>query len=156
MMWRTKEVYLNILLGRVDIDRSFEKNCPEWKTFDAVVNPWFVRLLFVVGYTLFYCYFTTEWWMWLLLPAHYIMGPIHGAIVNWFGHKYSYVNYDDTGDQSRNTLPVDIVTMGELFQNNHHRFPSSLNFAKKSFEFDPTYPILKMLELVGIGRFSKS
>ncbi len=33
MMWRTKEVYLNILLGRVDVDKSFEKNCPEWKSF---------------------------------------------------------------------------------------------------------------------------
>lgn len=79
--------------------------------------------------------------MWLLLPAHYIMGPIHGAIVNRFGHKYGYVNYDDTGD---------------LFQNNHHRFPSSPNCAKKSFEFDPAYPILKILEWVGIIRFSKS
>jgi len=32
------------------------------------------------------------------------MGPIHGAIVNWAGHKYGYQNFDN-GDRSRNTLP---------------------------------------------------
>ncbi|MCI0532922.1 acyl-CoA desaturase, partial [bacterium] len=86
---------------------------------------------------------------------HFIMGPIHGAIVNWFGHKVGYVNFDDTGDLSKNTLPLDFVTMGELFQNNHHKFPHSMNFAKKVFEFDPTFPIIKVLGWLGVIKFSK-
>jgi len=65
------------------------------------------------------------------------------------------VNDDDTGDLSKNTLPVDFVTMGELFQNNHHKFPSSINFAKRFFEFDPTYPLVKILSWVRIISFSK-
>ena len=156
MMWKSKEIYVNILLGRMDVDKSFEKNCPEWKSFDRIVDPFPIRILFGIGYTLFYYFFATQWWMWLLLPLHFIMGPIHGAIVNWFGHKYGYVNYHDTGDKSVNTLPVDFVTMGELFQNNHHKFPSSANFAKRWFEYDPAYPILKVLNWIGIIRFSKS
>ncbi|HEY4611874.1 MAG TPA: acyl-CoA desaturase [Bacteroidota bacterium] len=156
MMWRTKEVYINILLGRADVDASLEKNCPEWKAFDRVVHPWPVRMVFVILYILFYVQFATAWWLWLLLPLHFIIGPIHGAIVNWFGHKYGYVNYDDTGDLSKNTLPMDFVTMGELFQNNHHKFPNSINFARRLFEFDPTYPIVKLMSWIGIISFSKT
>jgi stearoyl-CoA desaturase (delta-9 desaturase) len=82
----------------------------------------------------------------LLLPIHFMMGPIHGAIVNWCGHKYGYRNFDTTQhDKSRNTLIFDFVTMGELFQNNHHKFGMSPNFAARRFEIDPTYPIIKLL-----------
>jgi stearoyl-CoA desaturase (delta-9 desaturase) len=35
--------------------------------------------------------------------------------------------------------------MGELFQNNHHKHPMSINFAKKWYEIDPTYPVIKLL-----------
>ena len=78
------------------------------------------------------------------------MGPIHGAIVNWAGHKYGYQNFKDTNDHSQNTLFVDFLTMGELFQNNHHKFPSRPNFAVKIFEFDPTYPFILLLKRLGI------
>ena len=60
------------------------------------------------------------------------MGPLHGAIVNWCGHKYGYANFDNQ-DKSKNTTPVDFLMLGELFQNNHHKFPNSPNFAKKWF-----------------------
>ena len=72
------------------------------------------------------------------------MGPIHGAIVNWCGHKYGYRSFDN-GDQSRNTLPFDVVTMGELFQNNHHKYPMSPNFAARRFEIDPTWQVMRLL-----------
>ena len=73
------------------------------------------------------------------------MGPIHGAIVNWAGHKYGYRNFKD-GDKSRNTLALDFLMMGELFQNNHHHAGSKPNFASKWFELDPTYPIIWLLD----------
>ncbi|HWP81343.1 MAG TPA: acyl-CoA desaturase [Bacteroidota bacterium] len=154
MMWRTKEIYVNYLLKRVEPEQGFDKNIPEWPAFDRFANKWSPRLLWLVVYTAFYAFFATEWWMWGLLPIHFIMGPIHGGIVNWFGHKYGYVNFHDTGDESRNTLPLDFVTMGELFQNNHHKFPSRTNFATRKFEFDPTYPLLKVLSWFRIIRFS--
>ena len=79
------------------------------------------------------------------------MGPIHGAIVNWGGHKYGYRNFD-TNDRSRNALPFDVVTLGELFQNNHHKFVTSPNFAFRRFEIDPTYPVLRLFAALGIIR----
>ena len=79
---------------------------------------------------------------------------MHGAIVNWAGHKYGYQNFDN-GDRSRNTLPFDVVTMGELFQNNHHRASGRLNFAWRKWEFDPTYAMLWLLSLVRIVHFTR-
>jgi stearoyl-CoA desaturase (delta-9 desaturase) len=42
--------------------------------------------------------------------------------------------------------------MGELFQNNHHYAKDSANFAKKWFEFDTTYLIMRVLHTVRIIR----
>jgi stearoyl-CoA desaturase (delta-9 desaturase) len=83
------------------------------------------------------------------------MGPIHGAIVNWCGHKYGYSNFDNN-DKSKNTTPFDFLMLGELFQNNHHKYPNSANFGKKWFEIDPVYPIMKLMHKVGIIRLRKA
>jgi stearoyl-CoA desaturase (delta-9 desaturase) len=82
------------------------------------------------------------------------MGPIHGAIVNWCGHKYGYSNFDNK-DQSKNTTPFDFLMLGELFQNNHHKYPNSPNFAKRWFEIDPVYPFMRFLHWVRIIKLRK-
>ena len=87
--------------------------------------------------------------MWLLLPAHFIMGPIHGAIVNWCGHRYGYRNFD-SDDVSRNTLVFDFLTWGELFQNNHHRHAMRPNFGVRWFEIDPTWQVIRVFAWLGI------
>ena len=155
MMWKTKEIYVDYLLHRVEPEQGFDKNIPEWEGFDGLAHSWASRFVFAGLYVWFYIAFATQPWMFVLLPIHCIMGPIHGGIVNWFGHKYGYVNFHDTGDRSRNTLPFDFVTLGELFQNNHHKYPSHANFAQRLFEIDPTYPILKLMSWFRIIRFSR-
>ena len=40
--------------------------------------------------------------------------------------------------------------MGELFQNNHHYAKYDPNFAKKWFEFDFTFQIMKVMNFIGI------
>ena len=156
MMWRTKDIYLDYLLHRVEPEKGFDKNIPEWNAFDKFADTWAVRFLWVGVYVLFYVVFAPSAWFFLLLPFHFVMGPIHGGIVNWCGHKYGYVNFRDTGDKSRNSLPLDFLTLGELFQNNHHKFPSRTNFAVRLFEIDPTYPLIKLLNWMRIIRFNKS
>ena len=154
MMWRTKNIYLDYLLHRVEPEKGFDKNIPEWKSFDRIADAWFVRFLWVGFYILFYVLFAPNLWFFTLLPFHFIMGPIHGGIVNWCGHKYGYTNFKDTGDRSRNSIPFDFLTLGELFQNNHHKFPSRTNFAVRFFEVDPTYPFIKLLTWMRVIRLS--
>lgn len=150
LMWKTKDIYLNLINNKIKPGENFSRNIPNWEKFENFGNGWLHRIIWGVSYVVFYIGFATHWWMFLLLPIHFLMGPIHGAIVNWVGHKYGYKNFKDTNDNSQNALFLDFLTLGELFQNNHHKYPSRANFAVRFFEFDPTYPIIKFLSWLGI------
>lgn len=154
MMMHTKRVYNDVLNKRVIVEEKFDRNFPEYPLIDRIADSWFTRIGFGVAYTAFYVAFATHWWMFLLLPIHYLMGPVHGAIVNWAGHKYGYRNYNEK-DHSKNTFILDLLMMGELFQNNHHHRGSRPNFAAKWYEFDPTYPIILLFDKLGIIRLAK-
>jgi stearoyl-CoA desaturase (delta-9 desaturase) len=149
MMWETKERYQRLVEGTEQPEERFKGDIPTWDLIDNIGNGWISRLTFGVLYTLFYVKFATSPWLFALLPIHFLMGPIHGAIVNWCGHKYGYRNFA-VADESRNTLPWDVVCAGELFQNNHHGFGSSPNFAVRRWEVDPTYLVMKSLDTLGI------
>jgi stearoyl-CoA desaturase (delta-9 desaturase) len=155
MMWNTKKIYADFLNRRRAPEKQFEDNYPEWKWLDKIGDSWPIRIAWGVLYSLFYIYFATAWWMFLLLPIHYFIGPIHGAIVNWCGHKYGYTNFK-MKDKSKNTLAFDLLLMGELFQNNHHKLPGRTKFAFKWFEFDPTYPIIRFLSFFKIIQIRQS
>jgi stearoyl-CoA desaturase (delta-9 desaturase) len=45
--------------------------------------------------------------------------------------------------------------MGELYQNNHHRFGKKINFAHKWFELDFTFLISKILHHLGLIRIKE-
>ena len=144
MMWETKILYSGLRKKTLEPEKRFEGGYPEWKLIDGPLSSWPMSLVWGTLYTLFYLHFATSPWLYLLLPLHYMMGPIHGAIVNWCGHKYGYRNFD-CDDASRNTLIFDFVTAGELFQNNHHAHAMSPNFAARAFEVDPTYTVIRLL-----------
>lgn len=127
-----------------------DKNLPRWPKFENIVDTYTVRILFALSYVLFYVYFAPNILFFLLVPIHIAMGPIHGFIVNWFGHKHGYRNFKMLGDNSKNTLHIDFLMMGELYQNNHHRYPQKMNFAVKWFEVDFGFYIVKILHFLRI------
>ncbi|GAA4384532.1 acyl-CoA desaturase [Hymenobacter koreensis] len=154
MMWQTRNVYQEIWLRTSPAADRFEGNYPEWVSLEEFGHRWYVRVGWGAVYVAFYVAFATAWWQYLLLPIHFMMGAVHGAIVNWGGHKYGYQNFDNN-DKSRNSLVFDFLTGGELFQNNHHKLSSRANFGVKWWEFDPTYPVIWTLDKVGIIKLNK-
>jgi stearoyl-CoA desaturase (delta-9 desaturase) len=156
MMWHTKNIYRDLVTLKMETGKNFDKDVPEWPVFDNFTDKWIPRFIWAAFYVAIYILFAANWWMFLLLPIHFLMGPVHGAIVNWCGHKYGYVNFSDTKDKSKNTLIVDFLTLGELFQNNHHKYPSRPNFGVRKIEFDPAYPFIKLMDLIGIIKLNIS
>lgn len=155
MMWRTKKVYNDICDNKFNVEKKFMKDLPKWLSFDVFGNSWWSRLLWIGAYIIFYAFFATHWWMYLILPLHFVMGPLHGAIINWFAHKYGYTNFK-TGDTSKNLWPLDVIMLGEGLHNNHHKFGSRPNFGYKWYEFDPVYPFILLFHKLGIIRLKRA
>lgn len=154
MMSHTAKRYSDYAYDHREPEPRFEGGYPVWPLIDSKLGQsWAMRILWGAAYSAFYFAFATSPWQFLLLPLHFVMGPIHGAIVNWCGHKYGYRNFD-SADRSRNTLPADILCMGELFQNNHHKFGMSPNFAARRWELDPTWQVMRLLAKLRLIRIA--
>ncbi|HCW06207.1 MAG TPA: acyl-CoA desaturase [Cytophagales bacterium] len=155
MMWKTKTIYSGIANGTMIVDKRFSDGVPRWEAFDKIARSWPSRIFWAGIYIAFYATFATSWWLWLLLPFQFLLSPIHGAIINWFAHKYGYRNYE-VGDTSKNFLPVDFLMMGESYHNNHHKHGARANFGGVRWhEIDPTYYIIKLLDKLGVIEISK-
>ena len=155
MMWRTKNMYSGILDGSTPVEERFMKNIPRWTSFDRWGNSWVSRILWVALYVFLYVQFAPSAWWFLLLPIHVAMGPIHGAIINWFAHKYGETNFE-TDNTSKNLFKVDWLMFGEGYHNNHHQFPSRTNFAARKGEFDFCYPIIRLLARLNIIEMNRA
>lgn len=150
MMWKTKTIYSAIASRKLVPEDRFVEGVPQWEPFDRFARSWVSRLFWGAIYFGIYWTFVDVWWLWLLLPVQWMLSPVHGAIINWFAHKYGYINFK-VGDTSKNFLPVDFLMMGESYHNNHHKYGARANFGGiRWHEIDPTYQVIKLLNLVGV------
>jgi stearoyl-CoA desaturase (Delta-9 desaturase) len=90
--------------------------------------------------------------MWGLLWGYFVMTTLlwHGTFtINSLCHMFGRRRYKTT-DDSRNSLLLALITMGEGWHNNHHFYQRSTAQGFYWWEIDMTYYILKMLSWVGV------
>ena len=75
---------------------------------------------------------------------------LHGTLfINSLAHAFGRRRFP-TRDDSRNSLLLALITLGEGWHNNHHRFMSAARQGFYWWEFDPTYYALKALSWTGL------
>ena len=80
---------------------------------------------------------------------HVVAYILLNSMINSLCHMIGYRNYDNL---ATNLRWVAMLTGGEGLHNNHHAYPSSALFALRAREFDPAWPIIRMLESVGLAK----
>ena len=74
----------------------------------------------------------------------------HGTFtINSLTHVWGTRRFN-TSDNSRNNFWLALITMGEGWHNNHHRYMKSVRQGFFWWEIDPTFYLLKMLSWVGV------
>jgi len=75
---------------------------------------------------------------------------LHGTLfINSLAHAFGSRRFA-TRDDSRNNLILAVLTLGEGWHNNHHRFMSAARQGFYWWEFDPTYYVLTALSWTGL------
>ena len=74
----------------------------------------------------------------------------HGTFtINSLAHVFGRRRYE-TGDDSRNSFALAMITLGEGWHNNHHHYPASTRQGFFWWEVDFTYYGLKLLSMLGV------
>jgi stearoyl-CoA desaturase (delta-9 desaturase) len=90
-------------------------------------------------------------WMWgaAAWAFHGLAYILLNSSINSLCHMVGYRNYDNL---ATNIQVIAFLTGGEGLHNNHHQFPTSAKFATKGAEFDPAWPVIRLLEMMGLAR----
>lgn len=74
----------------------------------------------------------------------------HGTcLINSMAHRVGGRRYE-TGDESRNSLLLALLTLGEGWHNNHHHYQASARQGFFWWEVDVTYYVLKAMSWLGL------
>jgi stearoyl-CoA desaturase (delta-9 desaturase) len=118
---------------------------------------WLDKYLFVPPFVAgAFCYYTGMFWfhnaMMGLIVGFFISTTIlyHTTFaINSLCHMFGKRRYE-TGEESKNSLWLAFLTMGEGWHNNHHHYPLSCRQGFFWYEIDLTYYVLLGLEKLGL------
>ena len=85
-----------------------------------------------------------------------LAATLHGVIyvfvlsssINGLCHQVGYKNFENT---ATNLRFLALLTGGEGLHNNHHGVPRSPKFSFKASEFDPAWPVIKLLTVLRLA-----
>ncbi len=91
---------------------------------------------------------TGQFFIWTFFISTTVL--LHGTLfINSLAHVWGRRRYE-TDDDSRNSWLLTLITLGEGWHNNHHRYPHSVRQGFRWWELDLTYYGLKFLSLIGL------
>lgn len=91
---------------------------------------------------------TGQFFIWTFFISTTVL--LHGTLfINSLAHVWGRRRYE-TDDDSRNSWLLTLITLGEGWHNNHHRYPHSVRQGFRWWELDLTYYGLKMLSAFGL------
>ena len=89
------------------------------------------------------CLILGFWWGLFAAALHLFMYVfVLSSSINGLCHHVGYRNFDNT---ATNIRVLALHTGGEGLHNNHHGYPRSPKFSFRASEFDPAWPIIKLL-----------
>ena len=121
--------------------------------YDQLVPYLYGAAMYGIGYLLEAFYPTLgvtapQFFVWTFFVSTVVL--LHGTLmINSMAHVWGKQRYK-TDDDSRNSMLLAIITLGEGWHNNHHRYPHSTRQGFKWWEIDITYYGLKLMSLLGL------
>jgi len=121
--------------------------------FDLIVPAVFALSLLGLGYVLEHWFprsgtSPAQIFVWGFFVSTTVL--LHATLfINSLAHTFGRRRFS-TGDDSRNSLLLALLTLGEGWHNNHHRFMHSARQGFYWWEIDISYYILRLLSLFGI------
>jgi stearoyl-CoA desaturase (delta-9 desaturase) len=159
-----KVLFLNVVMYRRETRNpdTIATFTPNWKNdlIDKIPNQGLVGPLF--GISLLACSF--GW----LFGTSFGLGAVLGvatafvnagmyiflnSMINSVCHKVGYRNFDN---KATNLQWVAMITAGEGLHNNHHEFPMSATMKARRREFDPAWPVIRLLEKMNLAEYKRS
>ncbi len=105
----------------------------------------------VVG-TAVACSFLGWWGLFTVAFAGFMYVFVLSSSINGLCHRFGYKNFDNTAGNFRS---IALVTGGEGLHNNHHGRPRAAKFSVRPSEIDPAWPIIRVLEILGLASVAK-
>src|SRR5689334_3226918 len=125
---------------------TIEKYTPDYRA-DMVDRIPLIQYGVFAGLAIFVVLFGWAWG-----PAawgfHLVAYVLLNSMINSLCHHSGYKNYDNG---ATNLQSVALITAGEGLHNNHHEFPTSARLSLRRGEFDPAWPVIRLLELMGLA-----
>jgi stearoyl-CoA desaturase (Delta-9 desaturase) len=126
---------------------TIRKYTPDWNN-DALDRLPLMGYCALVGMVIFTLMFG---WIWgpVAWVVHVGLYLVLNAMINSVCHMVGYRNFDN---KATNLQWVALLTAGEGLHNNHHEYPSSALFALRGHEIDPAWPVIRILEKLGLAK----
>jgi len=121
--------------------------------FDQLVPYLYGVAMYGIGYLLEVVYpalgvTAGQFFVWTFFVS--TVALLHGTLmINSMAHVWGKQRYK-TKDESKNSVILALITLGEGWHNNHHRYPHSTRQGFRWWEIDLTYYGLKMMSWMGI------